>query len=107
MAGEFHETFGLGDDDGSIGSVDADGVAFAAIQGLSRELDARDERIDALEAAVDERDDRIATLEAETDELRAENEALRAETDELHDRLDAIEARLGDAGSPSPGVPDD
>jgi len=34
VAEDFHESFGLGTDVESIGTVDADGVALAAIQGL-------------------------------------------------------------------------
>ncbi|WP_259532799.1 tail fiber domain-containing protein [Halalkaliarchaeum sp. AArc-CO] len=56
MAEEFFETFGLGDSDDSIASVDADGVAFAAIQGLSAKLEQKDERIAELY-------ERLATLE--------------------------------------------
>lgn len=70
MAGEFHDTFGLGDDRESIASVDADGVALAAIQGLTRRLDGADDRIDDLESeneqlreTLAEKDDRIQDLE--------------------------------------------
>ncbi|MDG5818692.1 carboxypeptidase regulatory-like domain-containing protein, partial [Natronococcus sp. A-GB7] len=45
MAEEFAETFDLGDDDESISTVDAEGVALAAIQGLSKKLAERDDRI--------------------------------------------------------------
>ncbi len=57
MAEEFAETFGLGDDDESISTVDAEGVALAAIQGLSKKLDKRDDRIAELEQ-------RLAALES-------------------------------------------
>lgn len=114
MAEDFHDVFGLGDDEQRISTVDADGVALAAIQGLSRRnaalvdrLDARDDRIEDLETAVDERDDRIDTLEAEADTTDDRVAALEAENQALRDRLDAIEARLGDAGRPSPEVADD
>ncbi|MFB6229238.1 MAG: hypothetical protein ABEH88_11930 [Halobacteriales archaeon] len=66
MAGEFQDAFDLGDADGSIATVDADGVALAAIRGVTERLDERDERIA---------------------ELEAENEALR-------ERLERVEARL-------------
>jgi len=65
MAEAFHAAFGLGDDE-TIATVDADGVALAAIKGLGERLDERDERITALEA----------------------------ENDELRGRLDAVEERL-------------
>ena len=52
MAQDFHAAFGLGQDDVSIGTVDADGVALAAIQGLHREVRERDARIAALETRL-------------------------------------------------------
>jgi hypothetical protein len=39
MAQDFHAAFGLGTDDKHIATVDADGVALAAIQGLNQKLD--------------------------------------------------------------------
>jgi hypothetical protein len=58
MAGEFAETFGLGDDDESIATVDADGVALAAIQGLAQKLNEKDDRIAELE-------ERLSVLESQ------------------------------------------
>jgi hypothetical protein len=59
MAQDFHEAFGLGRDEKSINTADADGVALAAIQGLYelvREKDAQiadlKARVEALEALV-------------------------------------------------------
>ena len=54
MAQDFRAAFGLGHDDKSIGTVDAQGVALAAIQGLYRMLEARDETIRALQREVAE-----------------------------------------------------
>ena len=39
MAQDFHEAFGTGPDDRHIATVDADGVALAAIQGLNQKLE--------------------------------------------------------------------
>ncbi len=39
MAQDFHAAFGTGSDDKHIATVDADGVALAAIQGLNQKLD--------------------------------------------------------------------
>lgn len=75
MADDFHDAFDLESDAESIASVDADGVAFAAIQGLA-------ERNAELAEAVADREDRIEDLEHENDLLR--------------DRLDSVEARLDD-----------
>jgi hypothetical protein len=71
VAEEFHAAFGLGADGSAISTVDANGVALAAIQGLNAKLEA-------------ERD----ALHERVGRLDAENAALRA-------RLEAIEARLG------------
>ena len=56
MAQDFRAAFGLGHDDKGIATVDADGVALAAIQGLNQKLDeqlkAKDARIEALETEL-------------------------------------------------------
>jgi trimeric autotransporter adhesin len=44
MAQDFYAAFGVGPDDKHIATVDADGVALAAIQGLNRKLEAELER---------------------------------------------------------------
>jgi Chaperone of endosialidase len=61
MAQDFYTAFHVGPDDKHIATVDADGVAFAAIQGLneivreqSAELVAKAKKIDALEKRLDE-----------------------------------------------------
>jgi hypothetical protein len=74
MAGEFAETFALGDDAETIATVDADGVALAAIQGLA-------EKLEETTQDLDEKDERIETLEAE-------NEALRDRLLRVEDHLD-------------------
>jgi flagellin-like hook-associated protein FlgL len=63
-AEDFQEAFGLGDDVESIATVDADGVALAAIQGLAGLLEAATDRVDDLEAELEARDERIADLES-------------------------------------------
>ena len=82
MAEDFAEQFALGDDE-HIATVDADGVAFAAIQ--------------ALAAENDEKDDRIDELEAEAASAREENAELKATVDNLTARLKVVEDRLDSA----------
>jgi hypothetical protein len=53
-AQDFRAAFGLGSDDKHIATVDADGVALAAIQGLHAMVKERDARIDKLEHTVAE-----------------------------------------------------
>ncbi|ERH11168.1 MAG: hypothetical protein J07HX64_02950 [halophilic archaeon J07HX64] len=101
MAEEFHDAFDVGDSDKHINSVNADGVAFAAIQGLSAELDEAHEELAEREERIEEQTDRI-------DELETENEHLREQNAELEDRLAAIEDQLGlDSGAGTQGVADD
>lgn len=61
MAGEFYDTFELGDDPETIGHVDADRVALAAIQGLSERGEDRDDRIAELEVELDRQDGGFST----------------------------------------------
>ncbi len=56
-AQDFHDAFGVGEDDKHISTVDAAGVALAAIQGLYQIVKEKDEHIAILEA-------RLADLEA-------------------------------------------
>ena len=53
MAQDFHETFKLGDSEKTISTVDADGVALAAIQGLNQKLEEKEARIAELESRLD------------------------------------------------------
>jgi hypothetical protein len=51
MAQDFKRLFAVGRDDKSITTIDADGVALAAIQGLHQMVKAKDAKISALEKA--------------------------------------------------------
>ena len=64
MAQDFAAAFGLGDDDRHIFTLDAAGVALAAIQGLHALAQAQQARLDALERE-------LMTLRGETAVLRA------------------------------------
>lgn len=61
MAQDFKAGFGVGETDKGITTIDADGVALAAIQGLNQKVD---------EQALD-KDARIKTLESKVAELQA------------------------------------
>jgi len=54
MAQDFRAAFGLGTDDKHIATVDADGVALAAIQGLNQRLNEKEAEIRELKRAVAE-----------------------------------------------------
>ena len=68
MAQDFAAAFGVGENDTTISTVDADGVALAAIQGLNQKL------------------------EAELAQSRSENAGLQAQLQQLAARLAALEA---------------
>ena len=60
MAQDFYAAFGLGYDDKGIATVDADGVALAAIQGLNRKVE---EQLKSKDARIAELEERLARLE--------------------------------------------
>jgi hypothetical protein len=87
-AEQFHDTFGLGDDAHHIAPLDTGGVALTAIQGLSRQLEQKADRIERLEADRDELQDDLDAKDDRIEEVEAENEKLR-------ERLAGIEAHFG------------
>jgi hypothetical protein len=110
MAGPFTDLFGLGTDDDTIATVDADGVALAAIKGLSAAHDRTADRVASLERSVDRVDD----LEAENDRLRetvaardARIDELEADVEQLRERLAAVETQLGEAATADQHAADD
>ena len=73
MAQDFYAAFGLGEDDTHIGTLDAEGVLMAAVQGLYRQNQAQAQEIT---------------------QLKEENAMLRARLAELAGRLERLEAQL-------------
>jgi hypothetical protein len=71
MAQDFKKAFGIGETDTGITTVDADGVALAAIQGLIEELKARDKTIEELKAKSAEFESKAAEMDALKSEMRA------------------------------------
>ncbi|HEV8360892.1 MAG TPA: tail fiber domain-containing protein [Candidatus Thermoplasmatota archaeon] len=63
MAQDFRAAFGLGEDDTHITTIDEEGVALAAIQGLHLELQDRDARIADLEEHNADLEERLERLE--------------------------------------------
>jgi len=72
MAQDFHGTFGLGQDDKHISTLDTDGVALSALKGLIAELQERQVR-SAAQAK------RLQELQRELEELQQAVEALRTQ----------------------------
>jgi hypothetical protein len=75
-AQDFRAAFGVGESDTGITTVDADGVALAAIQGLVEELK--------------ERDKKIEELKTKSAEVQAQNEKLSQEIKAINERLDSL-----------------
>lgn len=65
MAQDFRASFGLGDDDRSFHSVDAHGVALAAIQALERVVSQQEQRIEKLERENRALGQRLRSLDGE------------------------------------------
>ncbi|HEY3760571.1 MAG TPA: tail fiber domain-containing protein, partial [Verrucomicrobiae bacterium] len=70
MAQDFYAAFGLGQNNKAIGSIDEDGVALAAIQGLNQKLHS----VKTQNAALKQQSDSLAE---QLDELKAEVKALK------------------------------
>jgi hypothetical protein len=68
VAQDFHAAFGVGADDKHIATVDADGVALAAIQGLNQKLE---EKLAAQDAALKAKDAELQDLRQSVEELKA------------------------------------
>jgi hypothetical protein len=64
MAQDFSAAFAIGEDDKHISTIDADGVALAAAQGLYKLLQDKEARITTLEAKNADLEARLSALEA-------------------------------------------
>ena len=66
MAQDFRSAFGLGEDDQHIDTVDADGVALAALQGVHRLLEEKDAQIASQQRQILTLEARVTALEVMT-----------------------------------------
>ncbi|MFQ6029171.1 MAG: tail fiber domain-containing protein [Dehalococcoidia bacterium] len=64
MAQDFYAAFGTGEDEKHISTIDADGIALAAIQGLSQMVQEKDAQIAELEARLVEVEQALGLAEA-------------------------------------------
>ena len=87
MGQDFHAAFGLGATDKGIATVDADGVALAAIQGLNAKLEAK--IAEQARQLAEERAARLAQA-AEIAERLTQTESLRSELAALRSMLAAL-----------------
>ena len=104
MAEDFHEVVDVGTSDDHINSINADGVALAAIQGLSKNLDETQADLEAKATRIADQQETIDALEAEVERKDDRIDALEAENEALHERVAAIEAHVG-LGDASGAVP--
>ncbi len=70
MAQDFRAAFGLGEDETRITTIDSDGVALAAIQGLYEVVQAQEAQLAAQQALIEQLQTRLAALEAAGEEVR-------------------------------------
>ena len=111
MAQDFYAAFQLGETDKGIDTVDADGVALAAIQGLNELLAEKDAktaaRLDEKEREIvilrDEKDREIAALReelsAQKTQSTAQQKAIAAQSEEIQgqkSRLASLESLAGE-----------
>ena len=91
MAQDFYAAFGLGDDAEHINTVDAQGVALAAVQGLHQLVAEKDAQVAALAQQHAAQQDEITALQAQ---LAAQGAELAALKTEQAARQQALAARL-------------
>ena len=74
MAQDFHEAFGLGEDDKTIASIDADGVALAAIKALHQQNNSQQSEINELKKEIKSKD---TEMQSTVKELKKEIDLLK------------------------------
>ncbi len=79
MAQDFHAAFGLGSDHTRINTIDADGVALAAIQGLNEKLEQQADLIEEQQETIEEQ---ARMLEGLAERLSALEEGQEEEKEE-------------------------
>jgi len=90
VAQDFHAAFGLGHDERYITTIDADGVALAAIQGLYEVVKEKECEI---EEQKEQNSRATCALEAQNTELRHKNAELEARLERLEALMIASQAR--------------
>ena len=92
MAQDFYAAFGLGDSERHITTVDADGVALAAIQGLALKNRQQSTTVTRHDAA-------IVKLTAENEELRSQLREVSAQLDRLQSAFDSTQSSASAQGT--------
>jgi cobalamin biosynthesis Mg chelatase CobN len=77
MAQDFYAAFGLGTGETTISTVDADGVALAAIQGLNSIVEEQQQTIAALQAQNATQQQQLSTQQQDIETLQQQMELLQ------------------------------
>ena len=91
MAQDFYAAFGVGEDQKFITTIDADGVALAAIQGLYEIVMEKEAELARQAERIEEQGKQIAELTAKLNRI----ESMHGQDGELQARLTALEKALG------------
>lgn len=92
MAQDFHAAFGLGVDNKTIASMDKDGVALAAIQGLNKKLESKSSTIELLHEKLESQ---AELLSNQSDRITNQSDLISEQAElilELTKRLERLEA---------------
>jgi hypothetical protein len=100
MAQDFREAFHLGIDDERISSIDEDGVALAAIQGLNQKLESQNQN---LRATLNEKDTELARLQKEVAEVRAGQQQASEQWEARFDSLSKLVTKITTQAAAPPG----
>jgi hypothetical protein len=95
-AQDFYAAFGLGETDKGINTVDPDGVALAAIQGLYAELKGRDATIAEQQVQIAKEESSIAAQDREIADQRRIIVEEKHEIEELRQRMSQVESLRGE-----------
>ena len=90
MAQDVYAAFALGDSDKGITTIDADGIALAAIQGLTQRLGRQDSKIEMLQAHLRSSEAANTALEERLARMESENKELK----DVKSRLAALETMI-------------
>jgi hypothetical protein len=87
MAQDFHAAFGVGENDKTITTVDADGVSLAAIQGLYQ-------LVQQQQALLQQQQTQLQQQQTQLQQQQTAITSLKAENHELHTGLEAVKLQM-------------
>jgi hypothetical protein len=92
MAQDFYAAFGLGEDKLGIGTMDADGVAFAALKGLYELVKEKEGVIEQLKQQAALQEEELKIQKDELAVLMRHNAALVTDLDDLKSQVQQVNA---------------